>query len=425
MGVPILPLEILWRIMDVSCPDAPRAILVPWDRTTATLLAFTRVCRGTHRHASRLLRRHCVYIDCGWRAKALARSLSLSNSSEDCEWGLADPGLRHIESMFLAPFPKLAKDLDPDQQRIQQQYLDVWFTSKRDQSVNLDDANHDDDDDDDAASARSSSPSERSVDSEWDTLSPIEDYAIADSVRKILKSALPSLKKLVIDMDLRSLRPENDPLGIKAVLRDGFHTASSLEEFVSVRDELYLSLESPSVESELEFMATCWRHLRHLSLYNVCLTADIPFWRHLAMLPSLELAVLPRSDPFDRWNDDRKTWMKVKWVESNAEAKGQSYHEARLDVRPVTLVHVNMGHLVRDDSSRPSTPELDPDPDNRIRIGEVWLDEFGNKTLDGEPLLPPDTTNSTWSFDFDPIEGCQDWVLQQSLNGTLWDNLDD
>lgn len=83
----------------------------------------------------------------------------------------------------------------------------------------------------------------------------------------------PGLARLVIDMPLRCLYPASDHLSVRKTLREAFSLLTSLREFVSVRDELYLdALErewqqaGPGTEVNVWSL---WPRLRRLALYNV------------------------------------------------------------------------------------------------------------------------------------------------------------
>jgi hypothetical protein len=203
----------------------------------------------------------------------------------------------------------------------------------------------------------------------------IDDLPISSWVRELFNYTCGTLRRLVIDMPLRSLYPEDDHLGVRRVLRDGFERLENLEEFVSTRDELYLEVTEdgrhPAVWSR-------WKKLRRLALYNVDMTFF--FFRDLACLSLLETLVLSRSDGNDESLDD--------WAE---------YFE--LTDRPFKL-------LMLGSERRRMIPDhlLSGRVKNRAEVIDV-------------PMI-----RSVWlhhTIDFD-IEECQKYVREHAENGTLW-----
>lgn len=103
-----LPPELLFHIVDCVVPANP-SILMPASHTsTKTLLSLMRASRATYAQASKLLRQRCVYVD---SSRKLARLLL-------CMPGMAASptlpptlSLRHVTSLFLAPFGPSLDDL--------------------------------------------------------------------------------------------------------------------------------------------------------------------------------------------------------------------------------------------------------------------------------------------------------------------------
>lgn len=112
------------------------------------------------------------------------------------------------------------------------------------------------------------------------------------NVQILFEMLSKSLRTLMIDMPLRSVDPE-EPAGhiTMQCLRHGFEKLQNLEEFVSVRDELYTSTSVPNSAPQAW---TFWPNLKRLALYNVLI--DSAFWNDLCNLPSLESLVLTRPD---------------------------------------------------------------------------------------------------------------------------------
>lgn len=118
----------------------------------------------------------------------------------------------------------------------------------------------------------------------------IDDLPLSNLVRDLLCFTSVTLRKLVIDIPLRSLYPEDDHKGVRKVLREGFQGLVNLEEFVSTQDELYLDV----TEGERTAFWTRWPKLKRLALYNVA--ADSDFWRNVAYHSSLHTLVLTEPD---------------------------------------------------------------------------------------------------------------------------------
>lgn len=206
----------------------------------------------------------------------------------------------------------------------------------------------------------------------------IDDLPLCCWVRELFSYTCGTLRRLVIDIPLRSLYPENDHLAVRRVLREGFERLENLEEFVSAQDELYLEVTEdggrPAVWKK-------WTKLKRLALYNVDLTSQ--FFQDLARLCALEALVLSRSDGNEESLDD---WAK--------------YFECT--DRPFKLIMLGS-------ERRRLVPDqlLSGRIKNRAEVVDV-------------PMI-----RSIWlqhTIDFS-IEECQSFVREHAENGTLW-NLD-
>jgi hypothetical protein len=194
-------------------------------------------------------------------------------------------------------------------------------------------------------------------------------------------------------MPLRSLYPESDHNGVRKVLRHGFELLVKLEEFVSVRDELFLDTEIDTPQPEV--WSTCWPELRRLALYNASLFPD-DTWSDLAQLPHLEQAVFTRADP-GRWMSDidiKQVWFNIR---------------ASYDQRPLVLTLVDYAECLPD-FSKLLTGWNDLDPNNLLRIVTVKLEDKSYEAIK-EPL----------DEEFDPIQASQAWIRQKGVEGTLWE----
>ncbi|KAF9696822.1 hypothetical protein EKO04_005209 [Ascochyta lentis] len=203
----------------------------------------------------------------------------------------------------------------------------------------------------------------------------IDDLPLCCWVRELFNYTCVTLKRLVIDIPLRSLYPEDDHLAVRRVLREGFERLENLEEFVSTRDELYLEV-TDGVRHPAVWRS--WKKLKRLALYNVDLT--FYFWQDVARLPAIETVVLSRSDGNDESLDD--------WAEYFKSTE-----------RPFKLIMLGSERR-----------RLIPD---RLLSGRI---KNRNEVVN-IPMM-----RSTWlqhTIDFS-IEDCQSFVREHAEKGTLW-----
>ncbi|KAL4885570.1 hypothetical protein BJY04DRAFT_179990 [Aspergillus karnatakaensis] len=100
------------------------------------------------------------------------------------------------------------------------------------------------------------------------------------------------LTRLIIDMPLRKLYPDDDDHNIRPILRKAFARMTNLEEFCSIRDELYLSTEKGMEEAAVW---SFWPRLQRLALYNVAIESS-QFIEGLCRCSNLTHLVLVRPD---------------------------------------------------------------------------------------------------------------------------------
>lgn len=207
----------------------------------------------------------------------------------------------------------------------------------------------------------------------------IDDLPLCSWIRELLNYTCGTLRRLVIDVPLRSLYPEDDHLAVRRILREGFERLENLEEFVSIRDELYLEVAE---DGRHPTVWRSWKKLKRLALYNADLT--FYFFRDLACLTQLETLVLSRSDGNDESLDDWAEYFKV-------------------TDRPFKLLVLGSErrHLIPDEL-------LSGRVKNRANIVDVSM------------------IRSIWlhhTIDFS-IEECHTFVREHAGSGTLW-NLDE
>ena len=204
----------------------------------------------------------------------------------------------------------------------------------------------------------------------------IDDQPICCWVRELFSYTCTTLRRLVIDIPLRSLYPEDDHLAVRPILREAFERLENIEEFVSTRDELYLEITDSGRHPAVW---RSWKKLKRLALYNVDLT--FWFWQDVAHLPALETLVLSRSDGNDESLDD--------WAE---------YFNFTEKSLKLIMLGSERQRLVPNElvSGRVK---------NRDQVAVV-------------PMIRSVWLRHTWDFS---IEECHEFVREHAEKGTLWD----
>ncbi|KAH6871796.1 hypothetical protein B0T10DRAFT_522788 [Thelonectria olida] len=348
-----LPREVILMIVEAVVPPETETIFSADSEVTKTLLAFTRVSKSTYPTASALLWQNCLCIDTKKKAAALSKALT-SSSPEVLRQDLP-------VRLFLQPFPTERR---PDE-------LDMLDFQDNSYS------------------------------------SPLHNRSTAKLVENIFIELAPVLRSLVIDMPLRSLHPEDDSEGVRPILRHGFEALVNLEDFISVRDELYLSTTPDSFRSEPEVWATCWPKLRRIALYNAVLDPGDKTWMEMAGLPNLQMAVFSRADPRGMGAVN----IKQEWLGAvgavNREMK-QSNEEPRRNEISFAFIDTSedlSGYYMWADEN---WEEIDPD--NLVSVskfGVNWLEFPIEEYVEGVP---------------DPRDLCQEWLKVHALYGVLWEN---
>ncbi|KAF2142040.1 uncharacterized protein K452DRAFT_358511 [Aplosporella prunicola CBS 121167] len=319
----------LWLHVLESLRPSRAVALCPSDPRVRAILSFTLVSRATYTVAVRCLFQHCLYIDSAERLRRLLLTLHAFSSRSE------DSTLPHVDlapcltNLFLAPFPPHT----------------------------------------------------------------IDDLPTAQWTYELLSVMSGTLRRLVIDIPLRSLYPDEDHLNVRPKLRAAFQQLTALEEFTSSRDELYLSvfdLGSPPAEAETLVWAG-WSKLKKLALYNVAL-GDPRMAPSLEQLSSLDCLVLTRADDLDR----------------------ESFHRTILPIAAqrdmkTLIVNVAADHALNGFSpgrmsSGVSHPVEDtPVTDHKLELGVVIVEPSKRHMMNGDIL------------------DCQEWIRDTALAGELWD----
>lgn len=97
-----MPREIVLQIIESVVPANPDSLFPTSHVVTKTLLAFTLVCRATHRRARQLLQERCIFLNTAERAVRYLNCLKLSESNGSSSKDYFFP-MRRITAMMLLP----------------------------------------------------------------------------------------------------------------------------------------------------------------------------------------------------------------------------------------------------------------------------------------------------------------------------------
>ncbi len=233
---------------------------------------------------------------------------------------------------------------------------------------------------------------------------PVDNLNIPSTVYQVdrLSSILcTNLTRLVIDMPLRYLYPEDDHEQVRPALRAAFARMTKLEEFCSVKDELYLStvegMQEPAIWS-------FWPRLQRLALYNVAVDSS-QFIDGLRQCANLTHLVLVRPDGL---------------------GVGIASEHMDLGFLPSLqrLIIVNTG-----------ADFLQSTPFDQKMWEESFVGRLHALRSPGDGDADSDSeTGSVASYlslrvpfgrDDDDIEICQEWLSAQAISGALWRTSDD
>lgn len=342
--LPNLPLELIFSIITSLLGD-PQIIQNPSHSTTKALLSWTLVCRATYTVATNHLREQCLFIDNDRRLRDLIQTVE---STKHRVQGYSGAGTDVPNSLTIQP----GSSLRP----ISSLYLSPFGNT-------------------------------------------LDNQPTAIWIRELFCLVHPTLRRLVIDMPLRSLYPADDHLNVRKTLREGFSLLTELEEFTSVRDELYLDILEPEWRTERETAVwTMWPKLRRLALYNV--DADERFWKSVRNMRELDTVVLTRADGLE------STCMKSEYLGTTSgvgtsDDMGNVVEEETAPARPLKVVVVNIS------SNQP----------NYLAGRWKWDKVDPNNVM---KVMTYDVPTSFYG-DENPIYLCQNWAKTAALRGEIWD----
>lgn len=223
----------------------------------------------------------------------------------------------------------------------------------------------------------------------------IDELDVIVDIQALFSALSKTLKRLVINLPLRSVYPDDEagPI-VRPALRQAFQHLIAIEEFVSVRDELYLSTICPT-DSTVEPEVWCqWRNLRRLALYNVDI--DNALNTEIQQTKMLDTLVLTRADGI---------------YEGIEKLLQNMPHSAKL-------------YLVDSKDEFLQTTHFDEAPAIYTEAVRAKLGGRKEKMVPGSTFLGILFAQNCHVKDeselSNPIEICQSWVEGQALCGSLW-----
>ncbi|KAE8419582.1 hypothetical protein BDV36DRAFT_134740 [Aspergillus pseudocaelatus] len=225
----------------------------------------------------------------------------------------------------------------------------------------------------------------------------LEEPHVIKQVDQLSLHICGNLRRLVIDVPLRYLYPDEDVQGIRKIIRASFVRLTQLEEFCSVRDEMYCDTVEDGFEPPVWSL---WPRLKHLALYNQ--SVEWPaFLQALQQCPNLTHLVLTRPDsltePLESDVEGLKWWTFLKRVVIINTARD---HEIQLKQREPDWPTSFLGNLVR--------------------LQHTDGAAFSVLSQDTSPVLEYITVDIPPGREEDDIDLCQDFTHQHAVQGTLW-----
>jgi hypothetical protein len=352
-GVCRLPTELLLHTIHSLIPSNPPIAFPASHIVTRTLLKLCLVSKTIHYAAIRLLFAHCVYIDSPDRLRLLLQTL-------------VD---HHLERAFGSRIPRQLP-LDRD-------YPDFNLETRHENTP------------------------KSFINSLF--LAPFPDDTIdspeiAPLVLGLCTTIGHYLTRLVIDIPLRSLRPEDDTNNARPFLRAAFQQLVALEEFVSARDELYLDVAEH--DRQHPDMWSTWPNLKRLALYNVDVS-PMGFLRDIQQCRQLTHLVLTRADGL---------------TESVFPSSPPLFPPPPLQMshslQRVLIVNFTDDHKYRPAFSRRRW--------ENCFLGKVWTAASDNQKHKLQITRIDVPLPGCREADYE-IELCQEWVCEAAIQGTLWE----
>ena len=222
----------------------------------------------------------------------------------------------------------------------------------------------------------------------------IQEPKVVENLHNLFDILGNSLRRMVIDMPLRSAYPDRrEGREIRVPLRNAFRKLMAMEDFTSVRDELYLSTIMPKANDIEPPGWTRWPQLQRLALYNVDISEDL--LKNVNRLNSVKTLVLTRPDGMEDLGALREaltpatTIVIVNTWESHLPAQRRWIGKAMAAGQRQRITHSEIQYSYTQDIAH---------------VKAVCVSEIA---LNG-------------GYDAQHIYQCQDWIKAEALSGALW-----
>jgi hypothetical protein len=226
----------------------------------------------------------------------------------------------------------------------------------------------------------------------------IDSPEIAPLVLGLCTTIRHDLTRLVIDIPLRSLRPEDDTNNVRPFLRTAFRECIALEEFVSTRDELYVDVTGHAGEHPAVW--STWPNLKRLALYNVDVSS-MCFLRDIQQCTQLTHLVLTRADGLTE-----------SVFPPPPPLSPPSPLQMSHNLQRVLIINFVQDHEYRPAFSRRRWEDC--------FLGKVWI-AVSNNQKHKIQIVRIDVPLPGCRDPGCEIEHCQEWVCDAAIQGTLWE----
>ncbi|KAK2746807.1 hypothetical protein FQN57_002849 [Myotisia sp. PD_48] len=223
---------------------------------------------------------------------------------------------------------------------------------------------------------------------------------IIKNVALLLSDVREKLTRLVIDMPLRSLYPEDDSDHLRPILREAFAGLTALEEFCSTRDELYL--DTKELRGSEPEVWSLWPQLRRLALYNPSLT-NAEVWSGFKNCGSLTHLVVTRSDGlYEQVSDDPTLCNSLTQLRRVVVVNTEEEFAREIRRENPVMKNTFLGRL--------SSFQLSHN------AALAHAEEFEDSPFCSAIYVPSNSDTSDMDIDV-----CQEFVRHHAIEGTLWD----
>jgi hypothetical protein len=206
----------------------------------------------------------------------------------------------------------------------------------------------------------------------------IDDLPTAIWIRELLCIVRGTLRRLVIDIPLRSVSPREDHLSVRPILRKSLEQLTQVEECVSIQDELYLDLHDSAEGVDEPPIWQSWLRLRKLGLYNVHSVQQ--FWHDIATMSNLDVLVLTQADSLDGLN------FKAEYFSRTS--------------RRLNVFLANASFEQPELSHRQHWASSDKDEKMSVTLYDIPLSYYGDENT---------------------ADACRNWVKDEAIRGAMWD----